>query len=75
MDGNTCDGEGGWIRVAQLNMSEPAVLPDLHYRTIIILIIVCVVDHHQVVLQPSSPLMDRRTLRCVERLEDTNLEQ
>ena len=23
MDGNNCDGEGGWIRVAQLNMSEP----------------------------------------------------
>ena len=23
MDGNNCDGEGGWIRVTQLNMSEP----------------------------------------------------
>ena len=23
MDGNNCDGEGGWIRVVQLNMSEP----------------------------------------------------
>ena len=23
MDGDNCDGEGGWIRVAQLNMSEP----------------------------------------------------
>ena len=25
MDGNNCDGEGGWIRVAQPNMSEPGV--------------------------------------------------
>ena len=31
IDGNNCDGEGGWIRVAQLNMSEPGAtcLPGL----------------------------------------------
>ena len=34
MEGSNCDGKGGWMRVAYLNMTEPEVCPILLYDII-----------------------------------------
>ena len=72
MEGSNCDGKGGWMRVAYLNMSEPGATcpPGLNYISIITLIMVYVVNqrHYLVIkLQYFSPHTELHITKYVDK--------